>query len=405
VRSLLGAVDTEAEVIHIVTGEYPPDPGGVSGYSEQLAHALVAQGKQVHVWTAGTEGESDEDGVVVHRVAGRFHPQDLKTLGRQMDLFDGPRRVLVQWTPPSFGMRGLNLAFALWLLKRSSANRIELMVHEAFIAFGEGNWRRDAAAVVQRAMTIALLRAAGKVWVAIPKWEQRLRPWAFGKKLSFEWLPIPSNIAAVANVCAIVEIRRECTRFRCPLIGHFGTFRKDVGSLLVPAILALESSRAVFLLVGRGSEEARRDLVTNHPEWCHRIFSTGELDSDDIATNLSACDVLLQPYPDGISSRRSSVMAALNLGVPVITNLGHLSETFWSAGGAIAIAASSSACDLGEAALDLLEDPARRSRMSAAARELYQKKFHIRHTVTALLRPDVLEPHCQEEKTSRASAA
>jgi glycosyltransferase involved in cell wall biosynthesis len=374
-------------VIHILTGEYPPRAGGVGGYSAQLAGALVEHGQPVHVWTAGYDGETEEDGVIVHRIAGGFRPADLSKLGRELDAIAAPRRILVQWTPHSFGMRGLNLAFPLWLWKRAAATSdcVELMVHEAFIAFGEGNWRRDAAAGVQRAMAATLLRAARKVWVTIPKWEERLRPWAFGNEISFEWLPVPSNIVAVADIGEIVQIRQELTHFRRPLIGHFGTFRRDVEALLVPALLELQESRVVFLLVGRGSEEARRRLITSQPELTERVFATGELDPEGIAANLSACDVLLQPYPDGISTRRGSAMAALGLGLPIVTNLGPLSEKFWETSGAIARAGSCSPADLASATLELVGDHPHRIQMSARGRDLYQERFHIRHTVAALL--------------------
>jgi glycosyltransferase involved in cell wall biosynthesis len=406
-RSLLGSLIQEAEMIHIITGEYPPIPGGVGGYTHQLAHALVEEGEIVHVWTggsaAGSDAPSDEDGVFVHRTAGRFRPADLRQLQRQMDAIPGPQRVLVQWTPHSYGMRGLNFAFPLWLWMRASTMRVELMVHEAFVAFGEGNWKRDAAAGLQRFMAAALLQAAGKVWITIPKWEERLRPWAFGKNIPFEWLPVPSNIPSTANVSAIVNLRRQFTHFRHPLIGHFGSFRQDVESLVTPAILEMESSQGVFLFVGRGSDEARRAFITLYPEWFDRIFSTGEIGPEAIAAHLSACDVLLQPYPDGISTRRGSAMAALSLGVPIVTNLGPLSEPFWTSSGAIAKAQDSSAAHLAAATLELIDEQPRRIQLSAQGRELYQERFHVRHTVSALLRDSVPLPHSQAAQANAAA--
>ena len=35
---------------HILTGEYPPQPGGVSDYSRMVAHGLAAAGDEVVVW-------------------------------------------------------------------------------------------------------------------------------------------------------------------------------------------------------------------------------------------------------------------------------------------------------------------------------------------------------------------
>ncbi len=78
-------------------------------------------------------------------------------------------------------------------------------------------------------------------------------------------------------------------------------------------------------------------------------------------------------------------MAALALGVPLITNLGPLSEDFWPASGAIFIAASASAADLADAVLHLVRDSELRNRLSASALDLYQERFDVRHTISALL--------------------
>ena len=37
-------------VWHIVTSEYPPDVGGVSDYTRQVAEGLARMGDEVHVW-------------------------------------------------------------------------------------------------------------------------------------------------------------------------------------------------------------------------------------------------------------------------------------------------------------------------------------------------------------------
>ena len=49
-----------------------------------------------------------------------------------------------------------------------------------------------------------------------------------------------------------------------------------------------------------------------------------------LADHIGACDLLIQPYPDGISSRRTSAMAGLALGIPVITTTGSLTESLWA---------------------------------------------------------------------------
>ena len=40
-------------VWHMITGEYPPQAGGVSDYSRVVARGLVAAGDAVHVYATG----------------------------------------------------------------------------------------------------------------------------------------------------------------------------------------------------------------------------------------------------------------------------------------------------------------------------------------------------------------
>jgi len=81
-------------------------------------------------------------------------------------------------------------------------------------------------------------------------------------------------------------------------------------------------------------------LTAQNPHLGIRIAATGELPAEQIPAHLRACDLLVQPFPDGVSSRRTSVMAGLANGVPVVTNLGLLSEPLWRKSGAVALAPS-----------------------------------------------------------------
>jgi len=49
--------------------------------------------------------------------------------------------------------------------------------------------------------------------------------------------------------------------------------------------------------------------------------------------------VLLQPYEDGVTTRRGSIIAALALGVPVVTTTGRMTEPLWRASAAVTLVA------------------------------------------------------------------
>src|SRR5581483_9620197 len=150
---------------HIITPEYPPQSGGVSDYVVQLAEGLAQEGEDVHVWvpsdpkSAGSVAENGS-GVHVHRDLGRVGPEDLKAVGKKLDRFPAPRRILLQWVPHGFGYRSMNLGLCFWLWKRARrGDRVEIMVHEAFLVF-EGSWRQYFAALVHRLMTVILMGAS-----------------------------------------------------------------------------------------------------------------------------------------------------------------------------------------------------------------------------------------------------
>jgi glycosyltransferase involved in cell wall biosynthesis len=171
-----------------------------------------------------------------------------------------------------------------------------------------------------------------------------------------------------------------------PLAGHFGTYRPDIERLLTPALLALLSrTNANVLLAGHGSDHYHAWFTASFPAYQERVITTGTLPAFKLADTLSACDVLIEPYPDGISTRRGSAMTALALGLPVVTNLGRLSESLWTEG-AVAIAESAAPDQIAGETLRLLADSERRIAISVHALELYHLRFDIRHTVAALLR-------------------
>lgn len=282
----------------------------------------------------------------------------------------------------------MNLAFCLWLWNRAVRHRdiIEVMVHEPYLTFGGISWKRNGAAVVHRLMTMVLLRAARRVWMSIPLWESFLKPYAFGRALPFLWLPVASNIPVVDDPASVSAIRARYAPAGGHILGHFGTYDRHVTGLLMKAVPALLHSRSNcrVLLLGRGGEAVRRELTRRQPELSERIYATDTLSAHGLSLHLSACDVMLQPYIDGVSSRRTSVMVALSHSRPVVTTRGRLTESLWGASEAVALVPVEDAEALVEAAGRLLSDEAGRRRLGLAARELYVARFDARLIISAL---------------------
>jgi len=97
---------------------------------------------------------------------------------------------------------------------------------------------------------------------------------------------------------------------------------------------------------------------------------------------LAACDVLVQPYHDGVSSRRTSVMAGLALGVPTVTNEGALTEPLWRPSGAVQLARSVN--DIVDQTDAVLANRGLAEQIASNGRALYNQMFAIELTIKRL---------------------
>jgi len=241
-------------------------------------------------------------------------------------------------------------------------------------------------ALVHRLMTMILLRAASCVWISIPAWEPRLRPYALGRRVEFKWLPIMSNIPVIDDAAGAEAIRARYTREGGALVGHFGTYDRHVTNLLLQSVpeLMKNGRPQAMLLLGRGSEAMREQLIEKLPALADRVHAAGTLAAPELSLHVSACDVMLQPYIDGVSTRRGSTMIALAHGVPVVTTSGSFTEPLWAESDAVALAPVEDLPALVETTQRLLPDMLGRKRMSLAGRSLYAERFDVARTISAL---------------------
>jgi glycosyltransferase involved in cell wall biosynthesis len=373
---------------HLITPEYPPQRGGVGDYTHCLAHAFAEAGDEVHVWCPPSPGRPPSgSGVQVYDDAGNFDRRGLRRLNSALDRCLSPRRLFIQWVPHGYSRRAMNIQFCLWVWSRARrGDEIDLMIHEAFLDFRLNAWRQDAVAVVQRVMLIILLRAASRVWISIPKWEQVVTPYALGRRIPLRWLPVISNIPVSNSPAAVDALRRRYAPDERLIVGHFGTFGAHIRPLLtaiLPELLKREP-KVILLLTGQHSKNFGDELVQLHPELSGAIVTTGRLEAESLSYHLSACDLMLQPYPDGISSRRGTAMAVLAHGRPMVTTLGHLSGDFWRESGAICAVPNTDTEAFLSAAQALIGNAESRQKLGRAAGAFYHERFDLQKVVATL---------------------
>jgi glycosyltransferase involved in cell wall biosynthesis len=373
---------------HIITAEYPPQPGGVSDYVRQVARALAGLGHEVHVWAPPVNGPLlDGDSVAVHRLPARFSPAALRALRKGLDASPGPRRILVQWVPGAFGLNGMNILFPLSIALRR-VDRVWIMYHEYAYPLG---WRLKPAhnllGLVTPITSGILAWRADRIFVSTPSWIRRIpKLLRAPARRPITCLPIPSNVSSVHDPARAAEIRsRLLSGGSRWLLGHFGTYGPAISDMLraiAPALLA--RGDRTLLLLGRGSDRFAADLLREKPHLSASLVAPGGLPEPELANHLRACDLLVQPYEDGVTSRRGTLMAGLALGLPVVTNSGPLAEASFAQEGAVRMAPDPDPESIVAAVEEVLGDAALRAAIATRGRAFYESRFSLQHTLAVL---------------------
>lgn len=368
----------------LLTGEYPPAAGGVSDYTQLVARGLAEAGDEVHVFAPACREPAPppDPGLSVHRLPGHFGPLALHMLDVALDRLPRRLRILVQYVPHAFGYKGMNIPFCLWLLSRHR-EAVWTVFHEVAFPWGRP-LKHDVLAAVHRLMALLVARASDRIFVTTPAWESLLRRLPIGAR-RIDWLPVPSNFPSGIDGAAASVRRKLVGAQPAFVLGHFGTFGPGIAPILAQALPAfLARDHRVALLIGRGGRELLTQLARAEPTLAGRMHATDWLPQAEIPAHLAACDLLIQPYPDGVSARRASLMVGLATGRPILTNEGALTEPIWRESGAVALAPDASAAALGAALDSLQADPARRTQLGERAADLYAKHFSLAHTIRAL---------------------
>lgn len=367
----------------LLTGEYPPQFGGVADYTFLVAEALAKLGDIVHVWSSPCPQPSPVlPGVTLHRLTDHFGPLGLIELSRGLAAIPSAQ-VVVQYTPHAFGFKGMNLPLALWLSQRPG--RYSVMFHEVAYPFLPNQpFRHRILAHVTHLMARLIATRSRHIFISIQGWEPMLRQ--ISRRLPpCYWLPVPTNVARTPIHSDVAAIRGRLPP-GVQVIGHFGTYQGGIASMLtsVLALLLSADSRRIANLVGHGSDRFVIEFIRAYPQLRDQLRATGALSAIDVASHLSASDLLVQPYPDGACTRRGSLMAGLGLGLPIVTTLGTLSDTIFFDTDAVRLASDDSPQRIVSLVEELLDNPCERQRLRDASSRFYDRYCSVNSVVSAM---------------------
>jgi glycosyltransferase involved in cell wall biosynthesis len=361
----------------------PPSLDGIGDHTAHLARALAVEGCAVRVLTAQEEW-TPLRGVAVQRA---FHLQQRRGILELIDVYRSrphPDWLLLQFEQFSYGRWGLNpfLPLALRQIKRiAPATKIAVMFHEDYMP--AHSIKSAIMSSWQRHQFWALGQLAEVAFFSTEMWAEKYKSW-FPSTETYH-LPVGSNIPKIDTVSSI-ERRRLGIPNDDFIIGLFGSAHPSRQLTHVSAALTacIDGKKDCKLLYVGADGDTVRDSVSNDVP----MYDAGPLPADDVSRCLSAMDMYLAPFKDGVSTRRGSFLAGLQHSIPTVSTLG--SETGSQLRGqneaAFALVPWSNRDAFVSRVVDLMHDPGQRREMSTAARPFFDTTFDWSIIAKKLLR-------------------
>lgn len=272
--------------------------------------------------------------------------------------------ILLEYQPFSYGRWGFapGLVEAALRVRRHGGTRLALMVHEAWVPMLD--WRSTLMGLWQRAQLRALVGLADCVMTSTQALARTL-----GDAVH---MPIPTNIVPVDSSTGDARVRLGLDdRLTVTLFGRDHESRALGHAHQAIAALARARGADRLTVLNLGAD-APVPMVPPGAE----VRSPGVLAADELSLHLYASDLVLLPFTDGVSTRRSTLMAALAHGRPILGLRGHNTDSVLArASDALILTPAGDAGAFARAAAALADDPARRQAIAAAGRRLYEERF------------------------------
>lgn len=383
----------------ILTSEFPPDPGGVSDFCGILCQTFANAGIPFQVYApkhkpavapeTSSPGAKDSDrSGSVRRIPLLFEAEGRNRLAEHLGLPTQSPRLLVQYVPNAFGRRGMNVSMCRWLAqRRHHGQEVNILFHEPYFYFGLSHFHRNLLAVVQRYMAWILMRGAATVYISTPTWERYLRRYS-SRDAKFTWVPLPATLPVVSDASGVQSLRTSLAPSpNARIVGHFGTYGNDIAQPLlksVPTLLRLNPN-LVFLAMGRNSDDFIRTLEGTNPDLTGRLRSSGAVSEPDASRYIQVCDVMFQPYPDGVTTRRTSMINLLAHGKAVATTRGQLTESIWDDCAGLSIQSRETLETISKHINRMIEDEPLSKEMRQQASNFYQDHFASQRLLHSLL--------------------
>lgn len=255
----------------------------------------------------------------------------------------------------------------------------ELYANEPNVRMPDLGWRWKAIGVWQRLQLEAVRRNADVLCVSVGAWAAELGRRRPPRRVAH--LPVGSNLPDMSAHRADGREGLGAAE-QTLVVALFGTGHpSQLVTYLPPAINAIadEGHRVIALNLGAGAPALggiRADV---------EVVSPGRLDAEPLARLLSAGDLFLGPWVDGASTRRTTLMAALQHRLAVVATDGPLTDPVLREGGALRLVPAGQPERFAALAQELAREGSARRQAAERGHALFERAFTWPVIASALL--------------------
>lgn len=286
--------------VAILSPGYPQSLGGVTDHTHRLVSHWSTPEMPAHVLAETTAPPSEVIGALAA---------------------SGIDALLIQYVPFLFGRRGVSsYPERLARTARAAGLRVTTFVHEPWVPPTRLPWL--VLSPIQRRQLRRLIAVSDATVTAVPEWAAMLGP--------------EVGVVYVGSTLGDAPPQATEPPLEAPTV--FSPFAAGLRWDWIAAAAEAIAGPGHLTLIGAGYAEA----ATHHllAPWADAQWDwRGRLPAPEVLGLLARAPLVLAPFVDGITGRRTSIMAALSSGARVVTSSGHLWDPFF-AQGPIGIAAT-----------------------------------------------------------------
>lgn len=293
----------------MITGSYPPMPCGIGDYSYRLSESIRSGDIEVHVFTS----DAAAGGEHITRIGPAWGMFKMLFLLRKI-LIWRPEIVHIQY--PALGYKFKLGPQLLVCLMRFSGLRVVTTIHE----FRMAHIIRKISLIPFFVFSNFLVFTSEEEKDAVTE----KYSWLKGKiKKNSEVIPVGSNIPVAKGVH-----KRGVDGDVVSFFGLFYPGRKI--ETVIGAFKKISAKRTgVKLRLIGNIHDGHKDYFLKIKKLVENTFPERSIEwvisesYEKVSEALAHSDVCVLPYPDGASFRRTTFIAAISHGVPVVTTKGH----------------------------------------------------------------------------------